>query len=73
MEFWKLLEETISVIDQINNWVEPSSCKCSYLPLRLSVLATMNWELWEKYRDIWTNMYTVSEFVIYILENKKNK
>ena len=52
-------KEIEKVVDQINAWIEPKFCKCSYLPLRWLVSVAINGEIGEKYRllkikDKWT-------------------
>ena len=39
-------------IQQIQDWIEPNSCRCSYYPTRNLVLAAINWEIWEEFRLI---------------------
>lgn len=44
------IEEINYVLEQILSWVEPNFCRCSYLPIRNTLLAALNWEIWEEYR-----------------------
>ena len=52
MEKEKLIKDIKNTIEQINNWVEIKSCRCSYYPTRSLVEAALKWEIWEEFRLI---------------------
>jgi len=71
LEFY--IKEITNLVDQILAWIGPKSCKCSYYPLRSTVLSAMNWEIWEYFRLLrnW-NKDTIKELAEYILSNENN-
>ena len=58
------------IIQQIQDWVELTSCKCSYMPLRWTVEMAMSWEIWEKYRLVkYWDEDTINKLASYITRN----
>jgi hypothetical protein len=46
----KIKNEIKSIVDQLNEWVEPKYCKCSYMPLVQLVQSAISWAIWEQFR-----------------------
>lgn len=66
------ISEINLIVDQILQWIEPSSCRCSYYPLRNTISMAINWEIWEKYRLIkFKNQDIIKDLAEYILSNEK--
>jgi len=46
----EIIHDINSVLEQIKEWVEIKSCRCSYYPVRNLLEAALNGEIWEQYR-----------------------
>lgn len=65
------INEIQNIVEQLLSWIDIKTCKCSYYPLRLTVEAAINGELWENYRNVKTCLYTISELANYILSSEE--
>ena len=46
------IDDIKDTLQDIVNWVEVKTCRCSHYPTRTIVQAAMNWELGEEFRII---------------------
>jgi len=66
------ISEINLIVDQILQWIEPNSCRCSYFPLRNTVSMAINWEIGEIFRLIrLKNQDAIEDLAKYILSNEK--
>lgn len=65
------IDEIKIIVDQLINWIDINSCKCSYFPLRSQVEMAWNWDIWVKFMWVKTwSEYAIENLAWYILNNE---
>lgn len=64
------IEDISQIVEDLKNWIDINSCRCSYFSLRWTVEMAIRWEIWEKFKLIETwNKEIIEKLAIKILNN----